>query len=40
MQGDTETCSQTLSQVNIAVNVQLRNVTSIAETVKGLQVLN
>lgn len=36
MQGDTATYSQqTLSQVNIAVNVQLRNVTRIAETVEA-----
>lgn len=35
MQGDTATYSQTLSQVNIAVHVQLRNVTRIAETVEA-----
>lgn len=35
MQGDTATYSQTLSQVNIAVNVQLRNVTRIGETVEA-----
>lgn len=32
MQGDTATYSQTPSHVNIAVNVQLRNVTRIAWT--------
>lgn len=37
MQTDTAAYSQTQSQVNIAVNVPLRNVTRIAETAQTVE---